>query len=156
MKPRVSIKLFRAFADSRGVRLSTSTPETSFEVMLRFYAEVRAEGDLVTDALIYEWGVFQGGSKFSLSLNRHFNEMIYARELDEDGDKVLRDVRLSVLSLEYRFTPSLELVALGNKSTGCDDLEKLESFERRIRTSKPFRLLKNCEADEIILAWKRL
>jgi hypothetical protein len=156
MMPRGSLGAFKAFAGSRDARLSLPTPERGVETMLRFYAEVRARWDLLTDALIYEWGIFQGASEFCLSLNRHFGEMIYERELDDDGDKVLKDVRSSVLSLGYRFTLSRELVAIGNGSTGCDDLEKLESFERLIRRSKPFRLLKSCEAHEVKLAWMRL
>jgi hypothetical protein len=156
MKPRGSAKAFRLFAESQAVRLADATPTQGVDLMLRFYCAVHADCRLLSDALIYEWGIYQDDTDFTLSIHRLFAEQIFEKEADEDGEEVLKEVRQSILSFAFYFPASQQLMALGNKNHGCDCTEDVPNFERRILKSKAFRMLGQSTPLRLALSWKRL
>jgi len=131
MTPQTSLREFRKVLKTAGMPLRSLLPRRGFDLLIRFYAEIRAEGcdlDADGDMLLYQWGCydFGAGENFELDLTRQF--------ITGEGE----DDEINQLSLTFKSKPTPTLRKLGKKDHWCRAPEKLEEFRAILFGSPAF------------------
>ena len=115
MKAHDALAYFQTFLSENGAALEVLLPQTAVELMVRFYAQVRADDcafDEDGDMLLFQWGVYNWGNGefFEYNITRQFI-MSEAVEQEECADDWIGQLSLT---LKYQPFPVLKTIAAGN------------------------------------------
>jgi hypothetical protein len=143
MNPRHLDAEFLAFAEAARVDLQKATVPTGLECMLRFYAQLRADGcklDEDGDMLLFQWGVYDWGTgpMFEIDLTR---QVILPDEVDDDA--------IWQLHLTYLYSPSSKLSGFGEGNLWCHAPADLTDFEAFVRASPAVAAVGGITPDEV-------
>lgn len=143
MNPRDLDTEFLAFAEAAGVDLQNAAVQTGLECMLRFYAQLRADGcrlDEDGDMLLFQWGVYDwgAGAMFEVDLTR---QVILP---DEEGDDAIWQLHLT-----YLYKPTSKLSEVGEGNLWCHAPGDLEDFQDLVRASTAVAAVLGVTPDEI-------
>ena len=145
MDPRHLEAELIAFAKAAGVDLPRAPFLTALDCMLRFYAQMRADGCEIEsdgDMLLFQYGVYDFGERrmFEVDLTR---QVILPDEEDDDA--------IWQLAMTFRYAPSADLEAIGRSDRWCSTPSDLPGFEEFVRASPAVAAVADRRPDDVIV-----
>jgi len=125
---------FEKFLKKEGLSLTSLTPQTAFDAMLKFYKAVPVTDcveDSSGDMLLAQWGTYDWGQglHFELDFTR---QLILGDAEDED---------IFQLSLKVSFPPIEALREIANGNKWCQSLGEFHSFEAFVKSQHVYQML---------------
>jgi hypothetical protein len=145
-KPEQSESAFKALLLARNLAVESLRAPQIVDFMIAFYEHSQALGistEPKSDMLLYQWGTYNWGKGewFEFGMTRQF-----MRQVGEDAD-------FSQLSLNARFAPAGELLALARGDRWCESRADLPKFEQFVKDSPAFRSVAFLKPAAVEASW---